>query len=222
MATVAAMATDEQGIVPDDKDWTWVLERPCPECGFDASTCDPRAVAGMIRENAAGWHARVDAGRVRPGRPAPNRWSSLEYACHVRDVFVLYDERLRRMLEEDDPLYANWDQDDTADEDRYDTQDPAIVVAALEAAAARLADRFDGVGDAAWERTGRRSDGASFTVDTFSRYLVHDPIHQPSADQNPMPVPVAGMARAGDGSRRAPARATIATSSARSAECRRR
>ncbi|HEY5013683.1 MAG TPA: DinB family protein, partial [Acidimicrobiia bacterium] len=24
-------------ITPDTKDWTWVLERPCPECGFDAS-----------------------------------------------------------------------------------------------------------------------------------------------------------------------------------------
>jgi hypothetical protein len=29
--------TDEAPIVPDTKDWTWVLERPCPECGFDAS-----------------------------------------------------------------------------------------------------------------------------------------------------------------------------------------
>ena len=23
-------------ITPDTKDWTWVLERPCPECGFEA------------------------------------------------------------------------------------------------------------------------------------------------------------------------------------------
>jgi hypothetical protein len=22
-------------IVPDTKDWTWVLDRPCPECGLD-------------------------------------------------------------------------------------------------------------------------------------------------------------------------------------------
>ena len=27
-------------IVPDDKDWTWVLERVCPECGFDARSID--------------------------------------------------------------------------------------------------------------------------------------------------------------------------------------
>jgi hypothetical protein len=40
-----------------------------------------------------------------------------------------------------------------------------------------LADRFDSVPDAAWSRTGLRSDGAAFTIDTFSRYLLHDPVH---------------------------------------------
>jgi hypothetical protein len=29
----------------------------------------------------------------------------------------------------------------------------------------------------AWERRGRRSDGAAFTVATFGRYMIHDPIH---------------------------------------------
>jgi hypothetical protein len=28
-----------------------------------------------------------------------------------------------------------------------------------------------------WERTGRRSDGARFTVETFARYFIHDPVH---------------------------------------------
>jgi hypothetical protein len=30
---------------------------------------------------------------------------------------------------------------------------------------------------AQWERTGRRSDGARFTVETFARYFIHDPVH---------------------------------------------
>jgi hypothetical protein len=36
-------------IVPDDKDWTWVLERRCPECGFAAGTVDVEAVGPSIR-----------------------------------------------------------------------------------------------------------------------------------------------------------------------------
>jgi hypothetical protein len=163
-------------IVPDDKDWTWVLERPCPECGFDASTVVATDVAGLLRENAAAWRALVDHPAVAQ-RPDDATWSGLEYACHVRDVFRLYDKRLGWMLTEDDPTFPNWDQDATAIEGRYAEQDPAAVVADLEGNGARLADSFDAVPADAWSRTGNRSDGARFTIETFARYLVHDPIH---------------------------------------------
>ena len=154
-----------------------MLREPCPECGFDASTCAPGDVADLIRANARDWQALLDDGTIRSGRPSPDRWSSLEYACHVRDVYQRCDERLRLMVEQDDPLYANWDQDASAVEDRYDEQDPTTVVADLAAAADRIAARFDALAPDQWSRPGRRSDGASFTIDTFSRYLVHDPIH---------------------------------------------
>ena len=59
-------------------------------------------------------------------RPAPGKWSALEYGCHVRDVFRRYDERLHLMLSETDPLFPNWDQDATAVEDDYAEQDPGL------------------------------------------------------------------------------------------------
>lgn len=161
---------------PDDKDWTWVLERPCPECGFDASALPAAAVADLVRANAGDWQRVLARPDVRD-RPEPAIWSSLEYACHVRDVHRLYLHRLERMLAEDGPHYANWDQDETAITDRYDLQSPATVAAELTTAAAALADRFETVEGDQWARTGFRSDGAAFTVDTFARYFVHDPIH---------------------------------------------
>lgn len=164
-------------ITPDDKDWTWVLVERCPECGFDASVCDPADVAGLIRENAADWQALFDAGRIAAGRPDPQTWSSLEYACHVRDVFARFDQRMGLMLDEDDPLFANWDQDATAIEDRYDEQDPATVLAALTVNAEVIASRLDGIAGEQWHRTGRRSDGSNFTLVSISQYLIHDPIH---------------------------------------------
>jgi hypothetical protein len=30
---------------------------------------------------------------------------------------------------------------------------------------------------AQWQRTGSRSDGADFTVESFARYFIHDPVH---------------------------------------------
>lgn len=163
-------------IVPETKDWTWVLDRRCDECGFDASDFPREQVGAMVRENAAAWQDLLAHPDVRT-RPSDDRWSGLEYACHVRDVFRLYDERLRLMLEREDPDYPNWDQDEAAVSGRYDQEDPARVAAEIEAAAAPLAERFDGVAGAGWERTGNRSDGASFTVESFARYFVHDPIH---------------------------------------------
>ena len=77
--------------------------------------------------------------------PTSHVWSPLEYACHVRDVFRICDGRLALMLTEDDPTFANWDQDATAVDDAYGEQDPATVAAELVDAASELADRFDAV-----------------------------------------------------------------------------
>ena len=161
---------------PDDKDWTWVLDRPCPECGFDTAAVQLDRIGALIRQNATTWHtvlARPDVGE----RPVPDRWSPLEYACHVRDVFDVYLGRLDRMLTEDGPHYENWDQDAMAVEERYDLATPATVAAELTVAAEALASRFDTLHGDQWQRTGFRSDGASFTIDTFARYFIHDPIH---------------------------------------------
>ncbi|MFE2407839.1 DinB family protein [Kitasatospora sp. NPDC059408] len=166
-------------IVPDVKDWTWVLERACPECGLETPAVVREDVAGMIRANAAGWVALLGAdGAAVRRRPAPGVWSALEYACHVRDVFRLFHVRLGLMLTQDGPLFANWDQDETAVAERYGEQSPAVVAEELVAAAEVLAAAFDAVaGEEQWRRTGSRSDGARFTVESFSRYLVHDPVH---------------------------------------------
>lgn len=166
-------------ITPDTKDWTWVLERACPDCGFDTPAVDAGQVAGLVRANAAAWVAllaeRPEAG-LR-GRPEPGTWSDLEYACHVRDVFRLFRVRLRLMLDEQDPLFPNWDQDETAVADRYGEQDPSWVSVELAEAAEELAAAFDRVEGGQWQRPGRRSDGARFTVESFARYLIHDPVH---------------------------------------------
>jgi hypothetical protein len=168
--------SDVDPIAPDDKDWTWVLQRPCPECGLDVAGIELGRVPDLIRANAVAWGgvlARADAAR----RPRPSVWSPLEYACHVRDVFRLYDERLALMLRDEDPTFANWDQDETAVADQYSSQDPGTVVIELADAAARVAASFEAVRPDQWSRTGRRSDGAVFTVASFARYFIHDPVH---------------------------------------------
>lgn len=167
---------DQPPVPGDTKDWTWVLERPCPECGFDTTTVQPRDVPALLAGQVEAWLPVLARADVRD-RPQPQTWSPLEYACHVRDVYRLFAQRLALMLAEDDPLFANWDQDATAVAERYHEQRPEQVAQDLAAAGRGLAAAFAAVGERGWARTGRRSDGASFTVATLARYLLHDPAH---------------------------------------------
>ncbi|MCZ2264035.1 MULTISPECIES: DinB family protein [unclassified Isoptericola] len=164
------------GIVPDTKDWTWVLERPCPDCGFAASEIAPSDVGPAVRETLPRWRVALARPDVA-ARPRPEVWSTLEYAAHVRDVFRIFDERLALMLAEDDPAFANWDQDVAALEGDYAHQDVATLVAELDADGAAVAAAFDAVAPGEEERTGRRSNGSVFTVRTLGQYFLHDVVH---------------------------------------------
>jgi len=92
-------------------------------------------------------------------------------------VFEIFDVRVGLMLSEQDPVFANWDQDATARERNYGSQDPARVGVELANAAAELAGRFDGVHAGQWERPGTRSNGSRFTVESIGRYMAHDILH---------------------------------------------
>lgn len=163
-------------IVPDDKNWTWVLERVCPDCGFAGEHFPVAEAPAVIRANAAEWQVLLADPRARE-RPNDHQWSAVEYGCHVRDVYRLYLYRLDLMLTEDGPHFPNWDQDATAVEERYELQDPAVVAVELAEAAEALAAAFAAVRPDQWGRTGFRSDGAAFTIESFTRYMVHDPVH---------------------------------------------
>lgn len=181
-------------IIPDTKDWTWVLRRPCSECGFDAAEMSFEAVPERTREAASALAAPLELPGARM-RPVPGVWSPLEYAAHVRDVCRIFDYRLSVLLTGGghdpgvpafDPavrfvdgvaVLSNWDQDDTAVASGYGTQEPSIVALELLQAAGAIADAFARVPAAELSRTVRRSDGAVFSVTTFAQYFVHDLVH---------------------------------------------
>jgi len=166
----------DAAIAPDDKDWTWTLREQCPDCGFTAAAVPSSQISGLVTAFTDPWSsvlARPDADR----RPVPSTWSPLEYACHVRDVCRLFEERLRLMLAREAPAFANWDQDETAVTERYGEQDPSRVAAGLTAAGASFAAAYAEVPDDGWGRTGIRSDGSPFTVLTLGQYGLHDLRH---------------------------------------------
>lgn len=163
-------------IKPDTKDWTWVLQNRCPDCGFDAGSAGLADVAGIARESAATWQQVLARDNVRH-RPDDTTWSPLEYACHVRDVHGVFAERLSLCRAEDAPEFPDWDQDAAAVEGRYSDEDPQRVSSELAAAAERTARAFEEVPDEESSRPGVRGDGFRFSILTLSRYYAHDLVH---------------------------------------------
>jgi hypothetical protein len=170
------MVTEPGPAIGDDKDWTWAAERTCPDCGYRPLTVAGPDLGAALRDSSDRWRRVLAGARVRD-RPRPEVWSPLEYACHVRDVHRLFTARVGLMLAEDDPEFADWDQDGAAVAGRYWEQQPEAVADELAQAAEVTAARYDAVPPDAWGRTGRRSNGAMFTVTSIGRYHLHDVVH---------------------------------------------
>ena len=173
-----AGAADPGPATPDDADWTWVLTRPCPDCGFDATALTVGDVPDALRDAATRYAVRLAEPDART-RPSAGVWSPLEYTCHARDVCDVMRARLEQILDGggEQVQFANWDQDETAVQEQYWRADPTTVqrevTAALEAAAAAYSRP---VGDQ-WEWPALRSNGSRFTARTLALYFVHDIRH---------------------------------------------
>ncbi len=163
-------------ITPDDKDWTWTLDRECAECGFAAGEVARGDIAQLVLAYTSPWPTVLTGAGVRE-RPDETTWSPLEYAAHVRDVCRIFTERVGLMREQDAPTFANWDQDQSAIDDDYAGQEPSVVAHEIFSAATGLSAAYESVGADEWERTGIRSNGSVFTVLTLGQYGLHDLRH---------------------------------------------
>lgn len=163
-------------ITPDTKDWTWVLHRPCPECGTEAASHDPSTIPALLEDAVDRWQAVLRRPEVAR-RPDDATWSPLEYAAHVSEVCRVFADRLALMLTADEPTFADWDQDAAALDGDYGARSPQAVGDELRVNTAQLAHAFADVPREQWQRRGLRGDGAPFTVRTLAQYFAHDVRH---------------------------------------------
>jgi hypothetical protein len=131
----------------------------CEECHFDYDALGPGAVSSSLRSLGSRFGMRISNERgdatlaltIRT-RPGPRIWSALEYACHVRDVFLIQRERLYLTLVEDCPSFAKMYREERALFARYLAEEPDDVGRELKVASQMLAWGFEGLDESQWLR----------------------------------------------------------------------
>ena len=120
---------------------------------------------------------RAPRGSAGPYPVVRERWSTLEYGCHVRDVYRLFDRRLALMVLEPIRRFPTGIRTSSAVADRYGAQDPDVVAADLKQAAMTLAERIETLDAGARRHGDAQATEPSSRSKTLSRYLIDDPIH---------------------------------------------
>ncbi|MQA03640.1 MAG: DinB family protein [Streptosporangiales bacterium] len=131
----------------------------CAECGFRYADLPVARIADVMGSFGARYAERlsgVDESHLRR-RPAPQVWSALEYACHVRDVLLVQRDRALCALVEDRPDFPRMHRDERVLLAGYADETPGDVLGQLAMAGQLIARVFRGL-----------------TAEQFARLLVYN------------------------------------------------
>ena len=148
----------------------------CPTCGLDPRTVTPADAVVALRSYPRRYRALLvrpddeEGAEVVTLRPAPDRWSALEHAAHVAQVFETAADAVRALRRHDDadvvvepgpPSLGSVDQ----------------VTNWLGAGAERLAGVVEELRGDDWKRSGRLPTGEAVTALDVVRHAVHAGAH---------------------------------------------
>ena len=106
-------------------------------------------------------------------RPGPGEWTPREVVHHLADSEMTSAIRLRRLIAEDRPTIAGYDEQEFARRLHYDRPiEPSLE--ALRAARSSTADILERLTEAEWGREGTHSESGRYTVEDWLRiYAAH-------------------------------------------------
>ncbi|MFI6289126.1 DinB family protein [Streptomyces sp. NPDC051018] len=132
----------------------------------------------MLREYAGRWRRVLADPSVTRRRVGPLAWSLLEHGCHVRDMCILFHQRLDTTLGTAAPAPHPGEPGGSPEiPGLYRDEDPWRVAGELGRAAESLARRFESLSDGDWERGDPRFNDPGLTVGFFTGHFLHDIVH---------------------------------------------
>jgi hypothetical protein len=110
-------------------------------------------------------------------RPTPEEWTAREIVHHLADSEMTSAIRLRRLLAEQKPTIAGYDQDEFARRLRYDRPIEGSLLA-FKGARESTVPLLRGLTDEDWSRTGTHTEDGPYSVEMWLQiYVAHGPDH---------------------------------------------
>lgn len=124
-----------------------------------------RATAGVVRDAVE----RAKHGRFNEPARAGER-SALETLTHLRDVIVhVYGLRIRRLLYEDGPLFADFDEENYRRASLTRGENAEHLLATVVAEHEQLARLLETLPDEQWTRAGRHPSLGTMSIEFLAR-----------------------------------------------------
>jgi hypothetical protein len=112
-------------------------------------------------------------------RSTPDRWSPLEYACHVRDVLLIQRERVLKALRGHGDEVLPMGRDERVVDDGYNEQQPTNVALQVDQAALLFVDLLQRLRSSDWdlEVAYLFPDAAPRTLRWVAVHTAHEVVH---------------------------------------------
>lgn len=135
-------------------------------------TPEHRALIERMRSSAGVVRLAVEA--APPGRfgvvPRAGEWSALETLTHLRDVVVhVYGLRIRRLLYEDAPIFADFDEEGYRPASLARGETIGYLLDTIVGEHEQLARLLQALPDADWSRQGRHPQFGDMSIEFLAR-----------------------------------------------------
>jgi hypothetical protein len=118
---------------------------------------------------------RADDARLRR-RPAPREWAIIEVVGHLADTEERALARVRRMLAEEDPELAPFDQEALAEQRHYLDLDLEEELARLEELRRQHLAELEALDGSGWARTGRHGEHSELSVELYETHVAAEEV----------------------------------------------
>jgi hypothetical protein len=111
-------------------------------------------------------------------RPDPARFTLREALAHLADWEPIHRERIRRMLEEENPMLPDVDEGKTAIDNDYAHSDPHGSLEWIRGGRQKIVQLLETLGAEEWERPGFRDQVGPISIEVLATFIAaHDGYH---------------------------------------------